>query len=198
MKEYTEKELRILDVASQMFAEKPFHKVLLSEVARVASVGKGTLYLYFSSKEDLYFAVLFREFALLVDNLGLYTGDEKLRPDQQMTCIVKELAIHMARSSANVTLVGRVLSCPCDTKWQEKKKELWGIIESVILKGIKQGIFKDQNPKLTAIFIAGLIRSGCIFKTKDVTLEELCEHASKFVLNALETSCQNDKTDLST
>ena len=57
MKEYGDKEQRILDTAADLFARQPFHKVLLSDVARVASVGKGTLYLYFKSKEDLYFAV---------------------------------------------------------------------------------------------------------------------------------------------
>lgn len=42
---------RILDVAADLFANKPFHEVKLEDIAARARVGKGTLYLYWSSKE---------------------------------------------------------------------------------------------------------------------------------------------------
>ena len=44
----------ILDVALGLFAEKGFQAVAMQEVADRAEVGVGTLYNFFSSKEDLY------------------------------------------------------------------------------------------------------------------------------------------------
>ena len=44
----------IIDTAARFFATQPFHKVRLDDVAAAAQVGKGTLYIYFKSKEDLY------------------------------------------------------------------------------------------------------------------------------------------------
>lgn len=44
----------ILDVALDLFAEKGFHAVAMQEVADRVEVGVGTLYNFFSSKEDLY------------------------------------------------------------------------------------------------------------------------------------------------
>ncbi len=44
----------ILDVALELFAEKGYHAVAMQEVADRAEVGVGTLYNFFSSKEDLY------------------------------------------------------------------------------------------------------------------------------------------------
>jgi AcrR family transcriptional regulator len=49
---------RILDAATAVFAERDFHRVLVSEVATRAGVGKGTVYLYFPTKDDLHRAAL--------------------------------------------------------------------------------------------------------------------------------------------
>ena len=49
---------RILDAATAVFADRDFHRVLVSEVATRAGVGKGTVYLYFPTKDDLHRAAL--------------------------------------------------------------------------------------------------------------------------------------------
>jgi AcrR family transcriptional regulator len=49
-----DKRQRILAAATTVFAERDFHRVLVSEVASRAGVGKGTVYLYFPTKDDLH------------------------------------------------------------------------------------------------------------------------------------------------
>jgi TetR/AcrR family fatty acid metabolism transcriptional regulator len=49
------KRLAILQAAGQVFARKGFEPATLEAVAREAGLAKGTLYLYFKNKEDLYF-----------------------------------------------------------------------------------------------------------------------------------------------
>jgi AcrR family transcriptional regulator len=49
-----EKRQRILAAATAVFAERDFHRVQVSEVATRAKVGKGTVYLYFPTKDDLH------------------------------------------------------------------------------------------------------------------------------------------------
>ncbi|HEY0351636.1 MAG TPA: helix-turn-helix domain-containing protein, partial [Gemmatimonadales bacterium] len=44
----------ILDAAQQVFGESGFARAKLDDVARLAGVSKGTLYLYFDSKETLF------------------------------------------------------------------------------------------------------------------------------------------------
>src|SRR4051812_27425030 len=63
------KRRQITDAAARMFATRPFHKVKLSDIAAAAGVGKGTLYVYFASKEDLYFGLIYEAFAGMVDRL---------------------------------------------------------------------------------------------------------------------------------
>lgn len=53
-----EKRLRILDVAIDEFARKGYDAVNINEVSQLAEIGKGTIYLYFSSKESLFLSCL--------------------------------------------------------------------------------------------------------------------------------------------
>ena len=48
----------IIQAALRVFSRKGFQNTALDEVARVARLAKGTLYLYFKDKEDLYFHVV--------------------------------------------------------------------------------------------------------------------------------------------
>jgi len=48
-------------VLSKVFSEKGFHGATVEEVAEVAGVGKGTVYLYFGSKTDLFVSVVRRK-----------------------------------------------------------------------------------------------------------------------------------------
>ena len=59
-----EKEQRrniILDVAQQLFFSKKYDEITIEEIANKAQLAKGTLYLYFKSKEELYSAVALEE-----------------------------------------------------------------------------------------------------------------------------------------
>ena len=63
------KRQRILDAATAVFAERDFHRVLVSEVAARAGVGKGTVYLYFPTKDDLHRAALEGSLQRLADEI---------------------------------------------------------------------------------------------------------------------------------
>ncbi len=52
-KKMSEKESAILNSAYQIFTEKGFHNAKVSEIAQHAGVGKGTIYEYYASKEEL-------------------------------------------------------------------------------------------------------------------------------------------------
>jgi AcrR family transcriptional regulator len=51
---------QIVDAAATVFAEKGFFKTIMADIAAEAGIGKGTLYEYFRSKDDLFFAVFER------------------------------------------------------------------------------------------------------------------------------------------
>ncbi|MFO7524539.1 MAG: TetR/AcrR family transcriptional regulator, partial [Ignavibacteriaceae bacterium] len=49
---------KILEVAANLFSRKNYHEVMMDDVARLTDIAKGTVYNYFESKEELYFAIM--------------------------------------------------------------------------------------------------------------------------------------------
>ena len=52
------KQQKLLESAAKAFAGQDFHKVRTDDIAAAAAVGKGTLFRYFASKEDLFVATM--------------------------------------------------------------------------------------------------------------------------------------------
>lgn len=56
------REAEILDAARQVFARKGYDETRIQDVADACGIAKGTVYLYFRSKEELYWATVRRGF----------------------------------------------------------------------------------------------------------------------------------------
>src|SRR5260221_14063541 len=51
---------QILVAATQVFAEKGFHRATIKDIARVAGIADGTIYTYFASKTEALVGILHR------------------------------------------------------------------------------------------------------------------------------------------
>jgi len=60
---------KIIEAAAKLFSEKNYHEVMMEDVAKLASIAKGTLYNYFKSKEDLYFSIMLLRMQNLIFSL---------------------------------------------------------------------------------------------------------------------------------
>ena len=60
---------QILEAAYQLFHESGYSAATMDQIAERAELAKGTLYLYFKSKEEVYFALLNRGLEILIDLL---------------------------------------------------------------------------------------------------------------------------------
>lgn len=65
--EDTPKRQQILDGARRMFLSKGFEGTSMQDVARAATVSKGTLYVYFDSKEAMFEALVLKECGRIQD-----------------------------------------------------------------------------------------------------------------------------------
>jgi AcrR family transcriptional regulator len=61
--------VEILEAARKLFAKKGFNEVTMGEIADAAGLAKGTLYLYFESKRDVYLKTLQRGKAELLERV---------------------------------------------------------------------------------------------------------------------------------
>ncbi len=178
-----QKRMKILATAAELFAAHPFHKVLLSDVAEAAGVGKGTLYIYFKNKEDLYLSVLYSGFAQLVERMQRRLNQTQLGPMENLEAAIREM-VHFAYQNPHMFELMRTVpwrSVIDNADWKSKRNELKTLVESIIRRGIAYGEFIDPHPDLTARFIPGLVRSILIEDPQSIDAQTLTEHILRFV-----------------
>jgi len=103
---HAEKFSRILEAALDVFAEKGFHESKISEIAKRADVGDGTIYLYFKNKDDLLISLFETKLELI--NRGLQQELQKI-PDvrERLRHVVRyhlQLAIEDPKLAAFITI----------------------------------------------------------------------------------------------
>lgn len=67
---------RLLAAATRLFAERGFERTSVQDLVGAAGVTKGAMYHYFSSKDDLLFAVYQRVLAMQMDRLAAFADSE--------------------------------------------------------------------------------------------------------------------------
>lgn len=168
----------ITATAARMFATQPFHKVRLDDIAAEAGVGKGTLYIYFESKEDLYFSLVTGGFAELVDRLKAQLADPELPAGASLRRVVDEL---VAFAFANPTLfeIMRTVGAQkgrAEPAWNEKRAELHRVIREAVARGVYAGTLRDPHPELTALCIPGMVRSVMLFAPEGLDPTTASDH----------------------
>lgn len=148
----TDKRERILVAAKAVFAEKGFSGAAIADIATRADIGKGTVYEYYKSKEELFFAV-FEWFidegatAVRVDIavLGLPVSDQLKALSEsvigQWAELKTEFALVMEFWAASSTSASR-------NRFRQAFRHLYdhyrSIIVALLQEGIDQGEFSDD------------------------------------------------------
>ena len=85
-REKEERRQSILTAAREVFFEEGFHRATVDNVAERAEVSKGTVYLYFDSKETLLAALLLQGLDKLIDHLETaYSADSALAAEERLS-----------------------------------------------------------------------------------------------------------------
>ncbi len=70
---------QILASAAKVFAKKGYHETSISDICKKADIARGTVYLYFTNKRDI-FATLIRNFtAAMIESISMFTPGEPLQ-----------------------------------------------------------------------------------------------------------------------
>ena len=149
----------ILDSALKIFSRNGFHGATVEEVAESAGVGKGTVYLYFQSKTDLFVSVVEEK---LNELQGLIVGHLKDIEGAHVK-LGEFIKLHWEFFNKSKEFVRVILSDlgglekELDTRTRQARTKLIKVLESIIKEGINNGEFKKIEPKLAAYAIEGAI-----------------------------------------
>lgn len=74
---------QLVDVARQLFAKKGVEDTTMNDIAVASKKGRRTLYTYFKSKEDIYFAVIESELEMLSETMKR-VASKTMAPDEKI------------------------------------------------------------------------------------------------------------------
>ena len=104
---------QLLDAGRAVFSELGFHSATVDQIADRAGVGKGTVYLYFRSKQELYFAIVEHDleelYAETVQQMGkAETAFDRIRAYMRVRCEFAESRHDFLRllATESGTLIG--------------------------------------------------------------------------------------------
>ena len=159
-----EKRGRIIEAAAQVFARKGFAGTIIADIAVQAGIGKGTIYEYFDSKEDLFFAV----FQWFIGNTG---AEAKVsisalgRPaSERLEALSDSLMNSWVELRDQFSLLMEFWSASASSQMRERFKQAFRqaytdfrhIVSSLIRDGIGSGEFRsDVDPDSIAAALVG-------------------------------------------
>jgi len=74
MTDQSVRKIQIMEKAKELFAEKGYHPVTVEKVAEACGVAKGTLYLYFNSKADLFIEIFVEAHKEIIEEVRRVIG----------------------------------------------------------------------------------------------------------------------------
>ena len=165
-----------MKVAEEMFAQRQFHEVKLEDIARKARIGKGTIYIYFQSKEDLLRGLLREGMGQLLDRVRQRASVSSGSSMNQLREVVSELAQFANERPHMYRLLRVVLPEGGEPKCPGVRKELVSIVEDVIRRGITRREMRDTQPHLTAQYILSVPRGVALFAPGRLSSKDLTDH----------------------
>jgi len=151
---------KILHSAAALFAEKGFDDVLVDDIAAGAGVGKGSVYRRFSSKEELYTAIVIQGYSDLRSRIGVELASTK-SVVEAVTKIVKEIVLYFWNRLDFFDLLRDRTRLPkvYENQYLTERRELVRIASDVLVRGANEGAIRnDVNPQLLAESLLGIIR----------------------------------------
>ena len=107
-----EREQQILDAALAVFAQKGYGDTRIGDIANAVGIAKGTIYLYFESKDALFEAVFLRMFDAMTTPLAEIAADPDRSPGDKLFAIARQSLAAMAAEAEFLHLMMQAISTP--------------------------------------------------------------------------------------
>jgi len=145
----------IIEKARELFARFGLKKTTVDDIASACGMAKATLYYYFKSKEEIFRAVIEREFGIFRERMkkALSKVDD---PREKLRIFFLTRFTHL-RELADFyeTLTSEYLELYSFVERGRKKLTDWEIetVQSILDEGVRRGIFEIPDPQLTAVIL---------------------------------------------
>lgn len=163
LREQQTRRYQILASAKHLFSEKGFESTTVEAIAARAELGKGTIYSYFQSKEEIYIAILEEGLEVLEDRMMAAIEQSATAVEALQKLYDTFIAYHHEQNVFIETLFFQVerkytFRVNSVVAGLQKKASVWlELVSSVLRRGMDTGEFRPLEIEPTARMIIGMI-----------------------------------------
>ncbi len=166
------KRKKIIEAASSLFSRNSYHEVMMEDVAKHASIAKGTVYNYFPSKEDLYFSIMQQRMEKLIISLREKIKDESSSVESLHSFVIHLYMFMMKYQDFFLMYQKEFLKAEhklC-SELVALEKELKNILAGIIKTGKSENIYRQIEEDFAVDLILGSIY-GAVYRGIDCGFE---------------------------
>ena len=188
-----DKKTAILEAAFEVVADKGYFQTTVADVARKAGVAKGTVYLYFKDKPEIYIGLVDWLFEQAVANIREVDAEPLSARDKLARILTDWSEYVLARPGAMSLLSFEDPKTHIAARAEERlhatvlarMKEMVGGLSSIIKQGIAAGEFRDVNPVMAALMFGMAFRMSVMVVQQELGVEHPQEVASDILFQGL-------------
>ena len=171
---------QIIESAMTVFAKKGFNKTRMSDIADETGVSKGTLYLYFKSKDAIIRSILETIFGRELTQ-ARKLKDLNQPPAEKINLLAQSMISDLKKMKPLLSLYFEFMALAMRqevvrTVIQETFQEFTEIIENLIHQGIENGDFRSVNVKDAALAVGAILEGTLLLWVYDPTLVDFEKH----------------------
>jgi len=192
----TERPAEILAAALDVFAERGLAGARVEDIAARAGVSKGTVYLYFPGKEELFRATIRDRVARTLE--GLASATPAGAPTERLRGFVRAYWAHLRRphfASLYRLIMAELPQFPDLTRFfaEEVSGKVNDLLAAIVDDGVSRGDFRAVEPRVASRMIMSLLIQHAVWTSRpelfrhlgDRTDEELLREIEDFACRAL-------------
>ena len=170
-----DKKTQIINAALKVFAIQGLEKGKIADIAKVAGIGKGTVYEYFKSKNEIFTAIEQLFVTNTISQIESLMSSNK-SPTEKMGEIVRANVNMHEVMGDTILIISEMWAQHSRGQWHGHKKSIFAemyknyhkAVIDILAEGIISGEFRQMNKNgvaaLLLAFIDGMIWQSLIFK----------------------------------
>jgi AcrR family transcriptional regulator len=186
-KKSAETRAAILRCAAEVFSQRPYHEVLTDEISARLKMGKGTLYRYFPSKEELYFATLVEGLQGMQDAIDAVL-DEPGPLERTIGALTSTIIGYFWQRRDFFVLLHRH-----ETRIDPSERVEWQQRREAVVRRVGARIAAELgrsriDPRLAVEMLFGMIRSVCLYREQRAKPEALARLVTRTFLSGIQAA----------
>ncbi len=147
---------QILDAAIEIFGENGFAAARTDDIAAKAGVAKGTVFLYFPTKDDLFKAVVRREIVARIEDAERMSAEAPAMSAREFlrAFLTKYYASTKTKQALRMLrmVMGELHKHPELARFYgtEVIERAWRVLAAAVQRGVESGEFRSVDPMLAA------------------------------------------------